>query len=75
MATIPLTLAELQKAQAEVEGFQNGPLPALNNANLYTQAKEGNPQVTPPAPTPVPYYPSSETPNLQLTTDDMSSCN
>ena len=71
MAT--LTLAELQKAQAEVEGFQNGPAPALNNANLYTQATAGNPQPTPPAPTPVPYYPSSETPNLQLSTRDVSS--
>lgn len=71
MAT--LSLEELQKAQAEVEGFQNGPHPALNNANLYTQEKAGNPQVTPPIPTPVPYYPSSETPNLNLSTEDMSS--
>src|ERR1019366_69735 len=73
MSTTPLTLAELQKAQAEAEGFANGPAPALNNANLYTQAKAGNPQPTPPAPTPVPYYPSSETPNLLLSTDDMPS--
>ena len=73
MSTTPLSLALLQKDQAEAEGFANGPSPALNNANLYTQAKEGNPQVTPPVPTPVPYYPSSETPNLQLSTDDMPS--
>jgi hypothetical protein len=73
MSTTPLTLAELQKAQAEAEGFANGPAPALNNANLYTQAKAGNPQPTPPAPTPVPYYPSSETPNLSLSTRDVSS--
>ena len=68
----PLSLQELQKAQAEAEGFQNGPQPALNPANLYTQAVAGNPQPTPPAPTPVPYYPSSETPNLQLSTRDLS---
>ena len=73
MSTTPLTLAELQKAQAEAEGFQNGPAPALNNANLYTQATAGNPQPTPPAATPVPYYPSSETPNLNLSTRDMAS--
>src|ERR1035437_7931893 len=66
-----LSLAELQKAQAEVEGFQNGPQPALNPANLNTQAVAGNPQPTPPAPTPVPYYPSQETPNLHLSTRDM----
>lgn len=29
----PLSLALLQKAQAEAEGFQNGPAPALNSAN------------------------------------------
>src|ERR1035437_5764214 len=68
-----LSLAELQKAQAEVEGFQNGPQPALNPANLNTQAVAGNPQPTPPAPPPVPYYPSQETPNLHLSTRDMPS--
>jgi hypothetical protein len=73
MSATPLTLSQLQKAQAEAEGFQNGPLPALNPANLFTQANEGNPQPTPPVPTPVPYYPSQETPNLQLSTEDMSS--
>ena len=68
-----LTLAQLQKAQAEAEGFQNGPEPALNPANLYIAAIAGNPQTTPPVPTPVPYYPSSETPNLQLSTRDVPS--
>jgi len=72
MATLPLTLAELQKAQAESEGFANGPQPALNSANLYTQASAGNPQPTPPVATPVPYYPSSETPNLSLSTRDVA---
>lgn len=71
MATPPLSLAELQKAQAEVEGFQQGPAPALNTANLNTQNNIGNPQV--PSTSPVPYYPSGETPNLQLSTEDMSS--
>ena len=73
MAPTPLTLLQLQKAQAEAEGFQNGPEPALNNANLYTAAVAGNPQPTPPVPTPTPYYPSSETPNLQLSTRDVPS--
>jgi hypothetical protein len=71
MAPTPLTLLQLQKAQAEAEGFQNGPEPALNNANLYIAAIAGNPQPTPPVPTPTPYYPSSETPNLQLSTRDV----
>lgn len=71
MAATPLNLAQLQKAQAEAEGFQNGPAPALNPANLYTQDSIGNPQV--PSTSPTPYYPSAETPNLQLSTDDMSS--
>jgi hypothetical protein len=66
-----LTAEQLAKAQAECEGFQNGPQPALNPANLNTQSKIGNPQA--PTTTPAPYYPSQETPNLQLTTDDMPS--
>jgi len=66
-----LSLALLQKAQAEAEGFANGPLPALNAANLNTQDAAGNPQT--PTSSPTPYYPSSETPNLQLSTEDMSS--
>ena len=70
MATVPLTLAELSKAQAEAEGFQNGPTPLLNPANLYTQEKEGNPQ--PQVRGPIPYYPSKETPNLKLSTRDVS---
>lgn len=70
MATPPLSLVELQKAQAEVEGFQQGPAPALNAANLNTQDNLGNPQT--PSTSPAPYYPSAETPNLQLSTEDMS---
>jgi hypothetical protein len=66
-----LSLAELQKAQAEVDGFQYGPAPALNPANRSTQAALGNPQaVTSP---PSVYYPSNETPNFRLSTEDMSS--
>lgn len=68
---MPLSLAELQKAQAETEGFQNGPHPALNPANLNTQDHLGN--TLAPTASPVPYYPSDETPNLQLSTEDMSS--
>ena len=66
-----LSLAELQKAQAEVEGFQLGPQPALNSANLNTQNTLGNPQT--PSTSPAPYYPSKETPNLKMSTRDMSS--
>jgi hypothetical protein len=68
---MPLSLTELQKAQAESEGFQQGPTPALNNANLSTQSKLGNPQT--PSTSPAPYYPSQETPNLKLSTRDMAS--
>jgi hypothetical protein len=72
MASIPLTLAELAKAQAEAEGFQNGPQPTLNQANLYTQdCLLNNPQTPGTPQSTTPYYPSSETPNLQLSTDDM----
>src|ERR1035438_3677451 len=67
----PLSLALLQKAQAEAEGFANGPAPALNAANIYTQDSIGNPQT--PGTSPIPYYPSAETANLQLSTEDMSS--
>lgn len=66
-----LTIEELSKAQAEAEGFQNGPQPALNHANLSTQDSLGNTQS--PSTSPAPYYPSQETPNLSLTTSDMSS--
>ena len=71
MAVPFLTQPELAKAQAEAEGFALGPLPVLNSANLNTQQIIGNPQVVPAATAPVPYYPSSETPNLQLSTEDM----
>jgi len=64
-----LSPAELAKAQAASEGFQNGPQPALNPANLNTQDSIGNTQVV--TTSPAPYYPSKETPNLQLTTDEM----
>jgi hypothetical protein len=67
-----LTQAELSKAQAEAEGYQNGPEPPLNPANLYTQEEMGNPIVFSTVNT-VPYYPlTKETPNLQLSLDDMS---
>ena len=66
-----LTQLQLAKAQAEVEGFANGPNPALNLPNINTQDSIGNPQT--PTSSPVPYYPSAETPNLQLSTEDMSS--
>ena len=66
-----LSLTALQKAQAEAEGFQQGPQPALNSANINTQDALGNTQVV--TTSPVPYYPPSETPNLQLSTEDMSS--
>jgi hypothetical protein len=66
-----MSLEQLQKQQAEVDGFAFGPLPALNPANLNTQDSIGNPQV--PTVSPVPYYPSDETPHLHLTTSDMSS--
>ena len=65
-----LTPAQLAKAQAEAEGFQNGPQPALNPANIYVQDKLGNP--TTATTSAVPYYPSQETPNLQLSTENMS---
>jgi hypothetical protein len=65
-----LTPAQLAKAQAEAEGFQNGPQPALNPANIYTQDSAGNP--TTPSTSAAPYYPSKETPKLQLSTRDMS---
>jgi hypothetical protein len=72
MSTTPLTLAELSKAQAEAEGFQNGPAPTLNPANLYVQdCLVGNPQTPGTPASTTPYYPSAETPNLLLTTDDM----
>jgi hypothetical protein len=74
MASIPLTLAELAKAQAEAEGFQNGPQPTLNQANLYTQdCLLNNPQTPGTPQSTTPYYPSAETPNLQLSTRDMAS--
>lgn len=70
----PLTLAELSKAQAEAEGFQQGPQPTLNQANLYVQDCLNNNSQTPGTPaSTIPYYPSAETPNLNLSTDDMSS--
>jgi hypothetical protein len=74
MSTTPLTLAELSKAQAEAEGFSNGPAPTLNQANLYVQdCLVGNPQTPGTPASTTPYYPSAETPNLQLSTADMSS--
>jgi len=77
-----LTPAQLAKAQAEVEGYQNGPQPALNPANKNTQAAAGNSQGA--SSSAVPYYPTAtpsaafqsglqgETPNVQLSTREMS---
>jgi hypothetical protein len=68
-----LTQLQLAKAQAEVEGFQMGPEPALNPANLNTQELIGNPNAIPNAPASIPYYPPLQlTPNLQLALFDMS---
>src|ERR1700685_706084 len=70
----PLTIEQLAKAQAEAEGFQQGPLPTLNAANLYVQDCLNNNPQTPGTPaSTTPYYPSSETPNLQLSVDSQSS--
>ena len=75
MATTPfLTVLQLAKAQAEAEGFQNGPTPPLNAANTNTQDTIGNIQavIVTPAP-PAPYYSNKAvTPNLQLALDNMS---
>jgi hypothetical protein len=74
MAALPLTLAQLSKAQAEAEGFQGGPQPALNPANLYTQdCLAGNPQTPGTPASATPYYPSSETPSLRLSIEGLSS--
>jgi hypothetical protein len=71
MAPTPLTPLQLQKAQAEAEGYQNGPLPPLNLPNQYTQAVLGNPQL--PETGPVPAYPGvRDTPNALLRVDGMS---
>ena len=75
MATTPpfLTQIQLAAAQAEAEGYQNGPNPTLNSANLYTQDVLGNNQVVPVVVSPVPYYPDTDTtPNLQLSLKDLS---
>src|ERR1035437_4203540 len=66
-----LTLEELQRAQAVVDGCAFGPLPALNASNRSTQDLLGNTQQ--PTVSPVPYYPSHATPCLHLVTVDMSS--
>lgn len=73
MSTTPLSVAALAKAQAEAEGYQNGPVPALNPANINTQNLLGNtqPLVVQTVPT-VPYYPETNiTPLLQLSLDNM----
>src|ERR1039458_1509717 len=62
-----LDTAQVKKQQAESEGYQQGPLPEINDPNESTQARLGNPQVQTPAP--VPYYPgATDTPirNLSL---------
>lgn len=50
-----LTPAEVAQQQALAEGYQNGPTPTVNPANIFTQAQIGNP-ISPIA-EPVPYYP------------------
>jgi hypothetical protein len=72
----PLSLAEAQAQQALAEGFQDGPTPALNPANLFTQNVElNNPLTSPPSP---PYFPidnfppaTEVTPNLMLSLQGM----
>lgn len=71
MALTPLTPLQLQKAQAEAEGYQQGPFPPLNAANQSTQANLGNPQL--PETGPVPVYPGErDTPNTLMRMDGMS---
>lgn|ERR1019366_2053551 len=65
-----LTLLQLEKQQAESEGYQQGPEPELNIPNTSAQSLLGN-TVT-PVPTPVPYYPgATETPNLEMSLTNM----
>ena len=64
---------DLEKQQAESEGFAAGPAPALNTQNINTQAGLG---VTFPIPVPSivtpPYYPAvQETPNMRLSLGSM----
>jgi hypothetical protein len=71
MSTTPLTPLQLQKAQAEAEGYQQGPFPPLNLANQNTQATLGNPQL--PETGPVPVYPGTrDTPNLLMRVDGVN---
>lgn len=61
-----LTSIEAAQQQALAEGYQNGPTPTLNSANLNTQSAIGNPLV--PVIEPVPYFPPiTISPNLGLT--------
>jgi hypothetical protein len=65
-----LTPQEIEKQQAEAEGYQQGPQPEINNPNANTQDKIGNPVVQ--TPEPAPYYPgATETPNLQMSLTNM----
>jgi len=70
----PNILLDLEKQQAESEGFTAGPAPQLNSPNLNTQIELGVSFPIPPPPYIVtPYYPGSlETPNLQLSLSSMS---
>src|ERR1017187_1541089 len=66
-----LTPQEIEKQQAESEGYQQGPQPEINNPNANTQDKIGNPVVQ--TPEPPPYYPGSyETPNLHMSLTNMA---
>ncbi len=61
-----LTPQQIEKQQAESEGYQQGPQPEINNPNANTQDALGNTVVQ--TPVAAPYYPgATETPNLQLT--------
>jgi len=71
MAVPFLTPAQLQKSQAEAEGYANGPLPALNSQNADTQFRLGNPQLPETSPTPV-YPGTTDTPNTLLRMDGMN---
>ena len=70
-----LTPQQIEKYQAESEGYQQGPTPDINNQNVNTQDNLGNPttqSVSPALLIPPPYYPgATETPVMQLSLTNM----
>ena len=68
----PLTLAQVAEQQALAEGYQSGPVPEVNPANVFTQTVNLSNPITPVA-EPVPYYPPATkvTPNLGLSLQGM----